>query len=60
MDQLSIDVTDIPNVKAGDVVTLIGSDGDQTVSAYEWAQKCGTLTNEILSRLGERPARGIK
>jgi serine/alanine racemase len=60
MDQLSIDITDIQGVKAGDVVTLIGSDGEQTISAYEWAQKCGTLTNEILSRLGERPERVIK
>lgn len=57
MDQLSIDVTDLDDVKSGDIVTLLGSDGDDTLSVYDWADACNTLTNEILSGLGTRPPR---
>lgn len=54
MDQLMADVTDIPNVKPGDVATLIGSDGQETISAEQVADQAGTITNELLSRLGAR------
>jgi serine/alanine racemase len=54
MDQLMIDVTDIDNVKIGDIVTLIGSDGNETITAEEVASQAGTITNEIFSRLGRR------
>lgn len=54
MDQLLIDVTGIPKVWPGDTVTLIGSDGEETITAMEMARVCGTITNEILSRLHVR------
>lgn len=57
MDQLMADVTDIPGVQPGDIVTLIGRDGGEEISAYDLAEADGTITNEILSRLGRRPAR---
>ena len=38
----------------GDVVTLIGRDGGQEIRAEETAERCGTITNELLSRLGSR------
>ena len=54
MDQLFVDVTDVPNVCPGDVATLIGRDGELTIRAEEVARRCGTITNELLSRLGTR------
>jgi len=50
MDQLLLDVTGLDGVAPGDVVTLLG-DG---LPASEWAEKTGTIPNEILSRLGAR------
>lgn len=54
MDQLMADVTDIPGVKPGDVATLIGRDGNETISAEQVADEAGTIANELLSRLGTR------
>ncbi len=54
MDQLMIDVTDIPEAAVGSTVTLIGRDGDEVISAEEVAFQAGTITNEIFSRLGRR------
>lgn len=54
MDQLLVDVTDAPNVRAGDTATLIGRDGALTIRAEEVARRCETITNELLSRLGNR------
>lgn len=54
MDQTLVDVTDLPPVQAGDVAVLIGSDGTETLSAVDLACQSGTITNEILSRLGPR------
>ena len=55
MDQLLADVTNLPDVKAGDTVTILGRDGMETISAEEAAEKCGTIANELLARLGPRP-----
>ena len=54
MDQLLVDVTRVPQVSAGDVVTLIGRDGPGEIRAEEVAAQCHTITNELLSRLGGR------
>ncbi len=54
MDQLMIDVTDIDNVCVDDIVTLIGVDGDNKITAEEVAENAGTITNELLSCLGSR------
>lgn len=54
MDQLLVDVTAAPQAGAGDVVTLIGRDGGTALRAEEVARQCGTITNELLSRLGSR------
>ncbi len=54
MDQTLVDVTDIPGVRAGDVCVLIGRMGEEEIRASEAAEKAGTITNEILSRLGAR------
>lgn len=57
MDQLTVDVTGIEGVRQGDTATLIGQDGTESITASEMAGRCGTVTNEILSRLGSRVER---
>jgi serine/alanine racemase len=54
MDHLMVDVTHMDDVKRGDVATLIGQDGEAMITAEQVAEQCGTLTNEILSRIGSR------
>jgi serine/alanine racemase len=54
MDQLTVDITDIPVVKRGDIATLIGKDGSEKITAEQVAANAGTITNELLSRLGTR------
>lgn len=54
MDQTLVDVTEIPQVRAGDIAVLIGRAGDAELTAYEMAEAAGTITNEILSRMGSR------
>jgi len=51
MDVIMVDVTDIPEVREGDVATLIGRDGDAVVTAEELAELSGTINYEILARL---------
>ena len=57
MDQTMVDVTDIENVRGGTEAVLIGSSGDKCIRASELADMTGTITNEILSRLGSRLSR---
>ncbi len=57
MDQLFADVTGIPGVCPGDAATLIGRDGAEALTACEVAAAAGTISNELLSRLGPRLAR---
>jgi alanine racemase len=48
MDQLMIDVSPIPNVENGDVVTLLGQDGDATIPVETWADLLSTISYEIV------------
>lgn len=57
MDQLLVDVGGVPQVEPGDIVTLIGQDGGEVMGAEEVAAQAGTITNELLSRLGGRVAK---
>ena len=52
MDQLLVDVTHLPQASPGDIATLIGADSEAALRAEEVALQCGTITNELLSRLG--------
>ena len=51
MDQMMVDVTDIPEVAVGDVATIIGSDGDAVIPVDEVAALAGTIPYEILCSL---------
>lgn len=59
MDQLLIDISNIPDVTAGDEVVFIGKSGKREISADSLADAAGTISNEILSRLGNRLERVI-
>lgn len=59
MDQTLVDVTEAGEVCSGDEAVLIGESGGQTLSAYDMAEAAGTITNEIVSRLGARLTRVI-
>lgn len=48
MDQLMLDVTNIPDLQVGEIVTLLGKDGDLIISADDWANTVGTISWEIL------------
>lgn len=54
MDQMMVDITGIPDVKEGDEAVLIGRSGNREITVYDIAENTGTITNEILSRLGCR------
>lgn len=48
MDQMMVDLRGVDNPQVGEVVTLIGQDGDQKISADDWAESLGTISWEIL------------
>lgn len=54
MDQLAVDVTEIPHVKVGMTATLIGKDGKEEISAPMVAENAESITNELLSGMGQR------
>lgn len=54
MDQTMIDVTDVPDVKVGAVVTLIGSDGQEQITADEVASVYGTIGYEVVCDISKR------
>lgn len=51
MNATLVDVTQIPEAKAGTPVTLIGADGAASVSAEDWAGWADTIAYEIVARL---------
>ena len=57
MDYTTIDVTDIPDVDAGDVATLIGRDGDDELFLRDVAECAETISYEIACSIGKRVAR---
>ncbi len=57
MDWIMVDVTDLENVAVGDRVVLLGSDGGQTVSAEEWAEKIGSISYEVFCSVSQRVPR---
>lgn len=57
MDMLTVDVTDLSEVRPGDEVVLLGRQGDeswQRIDAREMAAAIGTIPWEIVCRLGTR------
>jgi alanine racemase len=48
MDQMMLDVSSIPDLQEGEVVTLLGEQGKEQISADNWANCLNTISWEIL------------
>ncbi|TVR71518.1 MAG: alanine racemase [Marinilabiliales bacterium] len=59
MNMLIADVTQLPDVKTGDEVVLIGSQGDLTISVASFSEFSNQLNYELLTRLPEAIPRFI-
>ncbi|QNK40152.1 alanine racemase [Caproicibacter fermentans] len=57
MDQLMLDVTRIPDVKAGDTVTVFGTDGAAALPVDELASQAGTINYELVCGVSKRVPR---
>jgi len=57
MDQMMVDVSALPDAEAGDEVVLIGRQGQQTITANELAEWCGTVPWEVLTNITYRVPR---
>jgi len=57
MDQLTFVIGTECDVEVGDAVTLIGADGDERVTAEEWAELAGTINYEIVTGIRRRVPR---
>lgn len=57
MDQMMVDISDIPDVHIGTSVTVIGSEGDKTITFDDIADICGTISYEIMCNVSIRMPR---
>lgn len=57
MDMCMIDITDVPEAKVGDVVTVFGEDKDLTAPVDALAAQLGTIPYEILCDINKRTPR---
>lgn len=57
MDHVTIDVTDVPDVAEGDVVTLWGRDGSAQIDVMELGARAGTIGYELLTCVSQRTPR---
>jgi len=57
MDQMMVDVTDIPGVTEEDLAVLVGTSGDETITVEEIAQAAGSFHYEFLCNIARRVPR---
>lgn len=57
MDHILVDCGPDSDVASGDEVVLLGTQGDETVDAWEWAERAGTIAYEVLCAIGPRVPR---
>ena len=57
MDQMMVDVTDIPNVAVGDRVVLVGADGEQTITMEEISAAADSFNYEFVCGISRRVPR---
>ena len=54
MDWTTIDVTDIPNIAVGDILTIIGASGNNIIRAEDLAATADTISYEITCGISPR------
>jgi alanine racemase len=59
MDQIVVDCGDDTSVRPGDEVVLLGRQGDEEITADEWAGLLGTISYEVLCGIGPRVPRVV-
>lgn len=57
MDQMMVDVTEIPDAALSDRVTLVGADGDETITVEQIAAQAGSFNYEFICSIGRRVPR---
>lgn len=57
MDQMMFDVTNVENIHQGDIITLLGEDGDIKLNIQHWAKILNTIDYELMCRLKVRLSR---
>ena len=57
MDQMMVDVTGIEDVCVGDTVTLIGTDGQESIAVEEIAEAAGSFNYEFVCGISRRVCR---
>jgi len=57
MDQMIVDVSEVPNVRRGDEVVIIGTQGGDGISAKDQARAAGTIPWEVLTSITQRVPR---
>jgi alanine racemase len=57
MDVTTIDITQSPQMKPGDAVTLLGREGDVSLDAQQIAKTAGTISYNVLAGIGPRVQR---
>jgi len=57
MDLTTIDVTQVPDTRVGDAVTLLGSEGNVSIDAQEMAKLAGTISYSVLCGIHARVKR---
>ncbi|MCY7367741.1 MAG: alanine racemase [Chamaesiphon sp.] len=54
MDRIMLDITQVPDLHVGEIVTILGRDGDVQITADDWANELGTISWEILCGFKDR------
>lgn len=57
MDYCTVDVGHVPGVDIGDTATLLGTDGEESLTIQELAEAAGTIPYEITCSIGSRVQR---
>ena len=57
MDQIVVDCGDDDSVRPGDEVVLLGRQGDEVITADDWAAMLGTISYEVVCGVGPRMPR---
>jgi alanine racemase len=57
MDMIMADITDVPEAAVGDIVTLMGRQGDEFITAIDIADWAGTISYEIMTGISARMPR---
>jgi alanine racemase len=54
MDQIMLDISTIPDVQEGEIVTILGREGNEQISVEDWANQLNTISWEILCSFKHR------